>query len=1038
MLRYIKCLLLMLLAATLLACGGSSSKEPAAKTPSAPTQPGPTKPGEDEPTKPGEDEPEPLPEPKNLADMMSRPLGTKQLTCGNLHLSHASAVPGSPLTLKGVPAELGEPNMRVIAKDNPQSVIPQFLIATEYPDEFKLAAPFHPEGRVEGGEVFLELGDGTHYCEPLELTLEELPEADASYTEEVLAELEEWVNKYLEMMGYDAEQLHQQDPLDLDPFERALWLAKELISGDDEASLPVIYKELGEDAAFPRVLKATGIKEAIQGAKDALHSVEPWGELDEPLPPSEEKRMAVKRTAAIAKQLMEPSSDAQKRVAHELQERRFLSTACEDQQFDPKRLRIVGAEELSRRMLAAGNVFDDAVAGAALGATSMINEGRIGAAAGHAGNTLFAVSTVQQARNALEPRHIVSFEVDNVERFWNEARNPNNPLMWSGAKVMARGESFNLARATLESLVQAIGLVPGPVGVAVGAGTMVPDKGINAITNHLTEGSCFMIRAPEYGPIDVSHNNWTEAKILSGNSVEMLPEGAAGYSYNKYRGVAIGDSILTIRLRNGKFAQPDFPAWYEDFTISVEPVNIALNPGYYVVKELGEELPIQAWATGEHIEDPANFSATVEGAGEILDERKVNERFQLQFKSPANTEEFPTKVQFKWEGRTLEGGAPRVKSATIAQQGRLNILTPSTCISKGEAIYVEAELLGFPEGRDGIVWQANQGGSVSPEKGEEVLFTPPRREGTYTVTAFSEDDNKVQGTYTVSVAEECLAMVWVPNVEFSTLGDGDHGDVRCGVGLSPWDKEETLEAEVQPEWLMPNIPPKHLIWHHRTLEHKANLRTQTRHHHAIDYSANVCEEVSLTSGNHSRAIYSTKANGTMGLEVDLDIEGECKEYSDGVQQCASGKALMTSSGYYYLPIRSKVKYRLTAELECEGDDITLDPIPSMLMVVRLDERDNVPMPISGDMEVMFYFLPKDSSGAPMIGMQQFECGDSFSDVITFPASPEGQEHKGFIVFSQTLMSQGYTVDKNDVFREPNSGKFRRKANRKFTMKLTPQ
>src|SRR5690554_2292730 len=210
MLRYIKYLLLVMLTAMLQACGGSSSKDSTAKTPSTPTQPGPTKPGPGEATKPGEDEPEPLPEPKDLADMMSRPLGTKQLACGNLHLSHASAVPGSPLTLKGVPAELGEPNMRVIAKDNPQSVIPQFLIATEYPDEFKLAAPFHPEGRVEGGEVFLELGDGTHYCEPLELTLEELPEADASYTEEVLAELEEWVNKYLEMMGYDAEQLHQQ------------------------------------------------------------------------------------------------------------------------------------------------------------------------------------------------------------------------------------------------------------------------------------------------------------------------------------------------------------------------------------------------------------------------------------------------------------------------------------------------------------------------------------------------------------------------------------------------------------------------------------------------------------------------------------------------------------------------------------------------------------------------------------------------------------------------------------------------------------
>lgn len=476
MLKHIKYLLLTVLAATLLACGGSSSKDSAAKTPSVPTQPGPVKPAPSEPTKPDEDEPEPLPEPKDLADMMSRSLGVKQLACDSLSLSHATAVPGEELVLKGVPAEFAEPNIRVIAKNKPQSAIPLFLFATNFPDEFKLAAPFHPEGKVEGGEVLLELGDGTHYCEPLELTLEELPEADATYTEEVLDELEEWVNKYLAMMGYDAEELHQKYPLSLDPFERTLWLAKELISGENEASLPVIYKELGEEAVFPRVLKATGIKESIQKARGALQDVEPWGELDEPISRTEEKRLLAKRTGHIVKQLMDPSPDAQKRAALELQERRFLSTACEDQKFDPKRLRILGAEELSRRMLAAGNVFDDTVAGAALGTTSMINEGRIGAAAGHAGNTLFAVSTVQQARNALEPRHITSFEVESVPNRWGEARDPNQPLSWRGAKVTARGESFNLARATLESLVQAIGLVPGPVGVAVGAGTMVPDK----------------------------------------------------------------------------------------------------------------------------------------------------------------------------------------------------------------------------------------------------------------------------------------------------------------------------------------------------------------------------------------------------------------------------------------------------------------------------------------------------------------------------------------------------------------------------------
>src|SRR5699024_5627321 len=182
--------------------------------------------------------------------------------------------------------------------------------------------------------------------------------------------------------------------------------------------------------------------------------------------------------------------------------RRF---GCDQLSFPPNRLTITSAADLSTRLLAgqAGSLLDDPALGQVMGGIGLadtfelIDTGRTGDAIGYAGTGMFVMSTLKEARQALEPQSISDFFVHDVPALWVEDRPQQDFFIWNNAKVKAEGKPFNLAKATLESLIEVAGMVPGPVGTATSITTTVAPNQVGRAVDSLTQGSCFQIEAPE-------------------------------------------------------------------------------------------------------------------------------------------------------------------------------------------------------------------------------------------------------------------------------------------------------------------------------------------------------------------------------------------------------------------------------------------------------------------------------------------------------------------------------------------------------------
>src|SRR5699024_8152788 len=178
-------------ALTLVSCGGSSGgKSPPAKS-SNPTP--------------------------SLETILASPLGTTQSDCNDLSLSIYQATPGERITLTGIPTSFNEANIRVISEENTKATSALFIWPNETSDAFYFAAPFHPEGNIDGGDVLLELGDGIQYCKAISFSINPLPDADAHYADTIHKKIEALVDATLNAMGIDPEHLINADINTLDP-----------------------------------------------------------------------------------------------------------------------------------------------------------------------------------------------------------------------------------------------------------------------------------------------------------------------------------------------------------------------------------------------------------------------------------------------------------------------------------------------------------------------------------------------------------------------------------------------------------------------------------------------------------------------------------------------------------------------------------------------------------------------------------------------------------------------------------------------------
>jgi hypothetical protein len=837
-----------------------------------------------------------------LADALAEPLGAA-IPCPNLSLTPSAAPPGTTVTVNDMPADLDEPGFRVIA-DTPQGqrVDPLFVHANPPDGAVRFTVPVHPTRDPDGGEVMLELGDGTGHCPPQPFRIEPMPEAPADYAETVRLELEAWVDQTLEVLGYDPAQLAQAEAARVPEPDRPLWLAKQLVSGSGAAGLSRLAEQAASDGDryLERLLMAADLAGDLNEARLELDTV-PIGQR----PTANAPARAIKRVPWASQRAEGPS-------------RRPQVTGCEERAFEAEPLSITTAAQLAARMQAAqdGYLFDGSTSGWLLGGAALADHRGTGTAAGVAGAAVYVVKTVEQARRALEPQSIVAFEVDRATTRWVEDRPPSLPGRWEGATVTAEGAGFNLAKATLEGLITAVGLIPGPVGSGVTAATVVSPDGVNAGIDALTGDSCFRIQAPRYGPINVNDAQWTRAEI-TGGSVEQV-------THRTYKGVDIGASELLVALRGERFATRQ--TFEERFTIQVEELILSLIPTRTRVQEPGEVVDISATAANAYTRE-SNFFAEVlggDGFGRILDQRENGAFYDVRVETTEARERYPALVRFEAQHRTLpEGAGKRTVTAEIDVRGAITVTPRAACLIPSSEIDLTAELSGFRAGNDSVTWTRTDG-RLSGVQDRTATLVAPGQPGRVSVTATSDADPEVSDTVTYTVSETCLKKIWYPVGTLTLDGNGSYSlntSDRC-----PADQREAEQvaqfATVDP-LQPPAIPPDTQLWFDRNESIAADFAHSSSRHVVDDQDTpdpgdDTCSTVGLT-GSHTGSIqYGATADGTLSFRLESDLKTRCDTHSNDAVSCSSGGAVAGATGAYYIEVPTAVDYRIQGELRCEG------------------------------------------------------------------------------------------------------------------------
>lgn len=824
-----------------------------------------------------------------LAAFLSRPLG-QPVDC-NLSLSEAAAMPGEVVAVTGLPGALGEPSIRVLAEQGSDTLAAPLFVHDLTATGFSFTVPMHPTGDLEGGTVRLEVGDGAARCPDLAFTINPLPDADPGLIATVQENVVEYVEATLTTIGYDPDALMAMALDDVEPADLAAWLALQYSRADRPGSLLQFAREARGNEALARVLAASGILEELQ-ARTAALSMRPAGVQEQANPAGMQRRSL-----------------------------RFdKAGACQGLEFDAKKLSIASAAELSARMKAVasgnnGSNFNPDRASRFLGANSLVSP-LGGSASGFAGVGVFAIKTVQQAEQALEPRRITDFSVQ-AQTLWVEDRDPAMPLRWENATVNAEGESFNLAKTTLEGLITALGLVPGPIGASVTLAGVVAPQAISDTLDAATQDSCFRIAAPRYGPIIVNDEQWTTSEIR-GSTFERV-------NHRQYRGIDIGASELRVSLNTDEF--PPTAIKFEDFTIVSDPIQISLSRSKVFVDEPGSVEMISATAINATT-DKADFVAEAfEGFGTITSQRANGDFYDVTFQTPAQRERYPAFVRFVAQHRTLPQGTPmRIEIVEFDTKGELTIEPRGACLLPGQTLDLTAEIVGFQPGNQGVMWSAEPAANFSADDELATTITAPSALGPLEVTVTSTEDDEVSDTVTLTVSDRCTRKQWVPIAAISAPASGTQREASevCGDRSDPGDNQiEELRAGDNDLPSPPDIPPQRALWFDRMESIQAAfvssvMDQQSDDQGTSDPADDSCSSVSLAASADGSISYTATTDDTLALDVDVDFTGRCERHTNGNVVCEGGQAAVGVDGLYYLDLSEETTYRMHGSLECSG------------------------------------------------------------------------------------------------------------------------
>lgn len=832
-----------------------------------------------------------------------------RVDCPDLSLAATSGMPLDSVGLGTLPAEL-EPPLIVMATATDDSTRSYGGVEIDDGGAAAMTVPIHPAADPAGGEVRINVSDGSRACAGVDFTIAPLPAA-AGEMEAVVDLLQGVLAAQAAELGTTPAELRDTPVDSLPPTLIPLALTQSVIDHpENDHALRAIVDGTSSEAADARLelldalLARTGLRPALSARVAAM---EAGAQLR-----SSADRAAPSEVAGIITGLCTPEYANTAALLDDCMDR-AASAAFE------------GAADEVLSDLSEGMFYAALVPG--LGTATAV------------GGALVWVAQTQDSRNAgMLPSLLTRMELD-VERpvFMEDEEGPGT---WT-ANVFATSNGYDMGKEALEGALQGAG-ISGIADKAQIAGAEIGDVTgwvlTGPVANELLEGGTiddFIIEAENYGPVLVNDDAWSEDRVVG--------DAFSNETHRQFEPEEVGSATLSVRTEDGEFGgqqvaeQEELEVSQILMTVSPEEVYLLADQSFsFTFQVTNAKYPDRV-----RVLNPESLQGTVENVSDIGAGSHV-----VDYKAPAEPD--PAQVDLLVLDDTASTGArenataPRRATATI-RFAELEISPRDPCVPNGEPEPFTATI--EADGDPTVSWEiVSGGGTLSGTTGTDIQYTAPSSgTGQVTLRAYLEDnpENDDQVTFTYGVCNGLALYYGVSaNIAFPFLPGG-----TCN---NPDLDEEYREDNLPESGLDPLVPPDPSALLIDRTENKVIDLSQTGTVGAYTSESGCVYATFMAQAGYDATWFGSPTADSIDIDIQTYADSECIDMGPDLgERCSVAGAGVSTTVRFDLEIDNAASYDFDLELTCDAFTQEGLPEPTIDIITTRVAPDGTYLPPNG-------------------------------------------------------------------------------------------
>jgi hypothetical protein len=834
-------------------------------------------------------------------------------------------------------------NAKILVDGNLQGAMPLKRISEGGETALQIAAPAHPANPFDGGDLDIALAFGGSDCPTKSVSVAALPEpADPQQTiDDAVAQLETWVMNRASVYGImtftdltDMRDRFDSGERGFTTGELLLIATANAVEGLKAATAPGKLDAEGEKL-LGAMIAAIGDQGFVQGLANLNGELNTIG------------------VTAIDPDTLPPATFINRENGDFVQPMAAGSGACGAAIMgDP--LGLDSAFELDRQMSqqkaaleASNSVGNDALdfLGATLPLAGLVG-GPAGAAAGTgAGAMIYVYKLVQDITINTLPSGFDRVDLNltpgnAIPEDYIEAGNAKP--RWDNALATVSSNGMNLAGQTFDAVMQVFGAAnwAGDLGgqsvvlqeirgALDGFGLAYVSNIFKSLLNS-SNASCFEVASTTWSGIDISNDQWTDARVIGGN-VTLAKEGADINRQSMTLEKTGGPTTLIVETREGKFGGATGKG---EQPIRVSEISLLTTPNPYWVQTLGEarEFSTQVLPTNAELPGKQLVAEKLEGGGSFTTpQHQAGGEHLITVTTPARGDEYPVRIKLTREATipNQTGSTERTEIFSIRNDEKVALTPDTRCIGRGETLEMTAEAFGVANLNPGdLVWEITDGGgSVAPGAisgtSQVADFNAP--------ASISSTQIKVSITSPSGnneVADVSRIAVGTCDAQVAISGSASVS-ASAGSDRFSWDTDHDAVPLADLPTELYQKPDPSLYWKGRSESYSAsgsvrddvpvscNRESRLDPEDCVDFA-----ERSLSASSRGNASISADGDGKVAFELGYQGQDLCLAADDrynGITHnptCSSSDATAGWDIRYYLDIEEASTQELTINLQC--------------------------------------------------------------------------------------------------------------------------